>query len=46
MVSGLKHHRSLAGTSITKACVRFCCVTMRPVATSNWNKTTVTGYQA
>ena len=46
MLSGLKHHRSHAGTSFTKAGVAYCCVTMRPVVISNWNKTTVTGYQA
>ena len=38
-----KHHRSLAGTSFTKA-VRVRCASMRQVAISNWNKTASAGF--
>lgn len=44
MALTLKHHRSLVGTSFTKA-VRFGCAVMRPVAISNWNKTAGTGFE-
>ncbi len=43
MALTLKHHLSLAGTSITKA-VRFGCAVMRPVAISDWNKTASAGF--
>jgi hypothetical protein len=46
MLTALKHHRSHAGTSFTKASMRFCCGAMRTVSISNWNKTTVLGFQA
>jgi hypothetical protein len=46
MTASLQHHRSLAaGTSFTKAVVQQCCVAMRPVVISAWNKTTVAGHQ-
>jgi hypothetical protein len=41
MIETIKHLRSRAGTSFTKACVRHVCA-MRPVAGSQqnqWNKT-------
>ena len=46
LMTAHNHLRSHAGTSITKAAVRFCCVTMRPVVKSKWNKTTNTGFEA
>jgi hypothetical protein len=33
-----KHQRGFAGTSFTKAVDQLCCVTMRPVVISRWNK--------
>jgi len=37
MTASYKHHRSFAGTSLTKA-RQQCCVAMRPVVISNWNQ--------
>jgi hypothetical protein len=37
MTASFKHHRSNAGTSLTKA-QQQRCVAMRPVVTSTWNK--------
>jgi hypothetical protein len=33
-----KHQRSFDRTSFTKAVDQQCCVTMRPVVISHWNK--------
>jgi hypothetical protein len=44
MAQTLNHHRSRAGTSITKA-VRFGCALMRPVAVTNWDKTAGSGFE-
>jgi hypothetical protein len=38
MNRALKHHRSHAGTSFTKAVVAVCCAAMRPVVISNWKQ--------
>ena len=43
MIATLKHHRSLAGTSFTKAVVAIGCSVMRPVVASQWNKQQQTG---
>jgi len=44
MALTLNHHRSLRGTSFTKA-VGFGCAVMRQVAISNWNKTAGAGFE-
>jgi hypothetical protein len=41
-----KHLRSIAGTSHTKACVRFGCAQMRPVSHQQWNNKTDAGFPA
>lgn len=37
---------SLAGTSFTKACVRYGCSQMRPVVISHWKQQTSAGLPA
>jgi hypothetical protein len=41
-----KHLRSIAGTSHTKACIRFGCAQMRPVSIQQWNTKTGPGFPA